>query len=74
MKYNKKEYKYFVIDLNDNLVHSGWEFKEDALDILDELLEGLYTAITSDYKIYTKKYLKNKIYLNNNNNWLKGVK
>tara|TARA_R110002020_G_scaffold115516_1_gene265548 strand:- start:245 stop:466 length:222 start_codon:yes stop_codon:yes gene_type:complete len=72
--YNKKEYKYYVIDLNDNLIHSAWEYKEDALDVLDELLEGITTAVTSDYKIYSKRYLNNKINLNDNNNWLKGVK
>tara|TARA_Y100001937_G_scaffold2912_1_gene3789 strand:- start:1583 stop:1807 length:225 start_codon:yes stop_codon:yes gene_type:complete len=74
MKYNKKEYKYYVIDLNDNLIHSGWYYRDDALEALDELLEGIATAVTSDYMIYSKIYLKNKIDLNNNNNWLKGVK
>ena len=52
-----KNYKYFVVDTCDWLVVSGWEYKEDALDHLDELLEGIATAVTGDYKIYTTRYL-----------------
>ena len=57
MKINK-QYKYFVVDTCDWLVVSGWEYKEDALDHLDELLEGTMTAVSGDYKVYTAKYLK----------------
>jgi hypothetical protein len=68
-----KNYKYFVVDTCDWLVVSGWEYKEDALDHLDELLEGIATAVTGDYKIYTTRYLNNKnINPFNNKNWIPG--
>ena len=68
-----KNYKYFVVDTCDWLVVSGWEYKEDALDHLDELLEGITTAVTGDYKIYTTRYLNNKdINPFNDKNWIPG--
>jgi hypothetical protein len=36
---NQKDYKFYVIGLNPqniNKIHSGWEYKEDALDALEE--------------------------------------
>ena len=80
MKYNKKEYKYYVVNINDNLIVSGWEHKEDALDHLDELLEGITTAVTSDYKIYSFNYLQamketylDHIDVNNNDHWEQNI-
>ena len=52
------DYKYFVVDTCDWLIVSGWEYKGDALDHLDELLEGMSTAVTGDYRVYSARYLK----------------
>ena len=61
------EYKYYVFNTIDNLIFSGWEFKEDSIDSLKEVKE----VIDSNFKIYTKSYLENnlKINTNNLNNW-----
>ena len=70
MKINRN-YKYFVVDTCDWLVVSGWEYKEDALENLDDLLEGMSTAVTGDYKIYTARYLNSKdINPFNSDNWI----
>jgi len=70
MKINR-EYKYFVVDTCDWLIVSGWEYKEDALENLDDLLEGWSTAVTGDYKIYTARHLNSKdINPFNPNNWI----
>jgi len=70
MKINR-EYKYFVVDTCDWLIVSGWEYKEDALENLDDLLEGMSTAVTGDYKIYTARYLNSKdINPFNPDNWI----
>ena len=36
--YNRKEYKYWVV-LPNGKIHSAWEYREDALDALNDCKE-----------------------------------
>ena len=47
------EYKYYVFNNIDNLIFSGWEFKEDSIDSLKEVKE----VIDSNFKIYIWLFL-----------------
>jgi len=62
-KINQKDYAFYVFNIKINKINSGWEFKEDANEAIEEL-EG------SDFKVYTKKYLLSKgINPDDNINW-----
>ena len=37
-KINQKSYKFWVVV--DNKIQSGWEFEEDAMDMLNDLPQG----------------------------------
>lgn len=65
-KYNQKDYQFYVV-VNDK-IHSGWEYREDAQDMVDEIKEDGTKA-----KIYKKAGLK-KLNLNpdNNKDWKEG--
>ena len=56
---SNKDYKYFVVDIIEGLdILSGWEYKEDALDSMNELKEELeYNTINEELKVYTRRYL-----------------
>lgn len=65
-KYNQKGYEFYVVV--NNKIQSGWEYREDAQDMVDELKENGTKA-----KIYKKAGLK-KLGLNpdNNKDWKEG--
>ena len=65
-KINQKDYKYYVFDLVKSKINTGWEFRSDAQDALDDL------GSDSQYKkIYTGTYLKHSLHVDpeDNNNW-----
>jgi len=49
-KYNQKDYKFYVVV--DGKIESGWEYKEDAKEQLDELPNG------KKGRVYAKSFLK----------------
>ncbi|MFW6312216.1 MAG: hypothetical protein ACOC1K_08300 [Nanoarchaeota archaeon] len=59
-KYNQKGYEFYVVV--NNKIQSGWEYREDAQDMEDELKENGKKA-----KIYKKQGLK-KLDLDPDNN------
>lgn len=63
-KYNQKTYKYYVV--SKGKIQSGWDYKEDAKDMLEDLPISAGSA-----KIYKEAGLK-KLGLNadDNKNWL----
>ena len=60
-----KEYKFFVCNVIEGLeVLCGWEYKEDALDDMNELKEVYeFNCINEELKVYTKRYI-NTLYKN----------
>ena len=62
-EWSNKDYKFFVCDTYDGLdIISGWEYKEDAKDSLNdelEICEDLFYNV--ELKVYTRKYLNNLI-------------
>ena len=62
-EFNNKDYEYFVCDIYDGLdIISGWEYKEDARDSLNdelEICEDLNYNV--ELKVYTRRYLNNLI-------------
>ena len=57
---NNEEYKFFVVDtLEGYNILSGWDYKEDALDSMNEFKDELdYNCINSELKVYTRRYLE----------------
>jgi hypothetical protein len=51
-KYDRKAYKFFVLDLVSNRIVSGWEYNEDARDFVKE-----QETQTENFKVYTRAYL-----------------
>lgn len=53
-------YKFFVVNTIDGIeTISGWEYKEDAIDSMNDLKEEFdYNNINEELKIYTKRHLK----------------
>tara|TARA_R100001594_G_C3897067_1_gene229907 strand:+ start:292 stop:510 length:219 start_codon:yes stop_codon:yes gene_type:complete len=72
MKINN-EYKYFVICNESHMIVAGNEFKDDAMDVMDELNDEYYSPL---YKTYTASYIINKLNINpfNSNNWTNPTK
>jgi len=59
-KYNQKDYKFYVFA--NGKIYSGWEYKEDAQDGLEDAPTGA--------KVLTKKGLSNKgVDVDDNKNW-----
>lgn len=58
-KFNQKEYEFYVVV--QGKIQSGWEYREDAKEMLDDLPSG------TTGKIYKKQGLK-KLGLDPNNN------
>ncbi len=58
-------YKYFIVNIKNNKVESGWEFEPDAKDALSDF-DG-----DKNYKIMTEKGLKNLGIESPKNKWLK---
>ena len=57
---NENDYKYYVVI--DGKIESGWEYREDAKEQLDNIDGG---------KVYTGKYLMGKgLDVNDNGNWI----
>ena len=61
MKGNKMKintnYKYFVYCMDADLVVSGYEYKEDAIDCMDEFNDECYIP---QFRVYTSRYLISK--------------
>jgi len=68
----KKEldYPFYVINIKTNKIASGWEFKEDAQDFINDIKET-HPDKVKDLKIYSKAHLQNKLKIDflNKNNW-----
>lgn len=52
-----KEYKYFVCCVDSDLIVGGYQFKDDAIECMDEFNDECYLP---QYKVYTARYLNNK--------------
>lgn len=62
-KIDQKDYKYYVLCKKSNKILSGWEYREDARDFVEE-------TGRKDLKIYTRSYLKRLgIDPKDNSNW-----
>ena len=58
--YNNKDYRFFIVDVYDKplTILSGWEYKEDARDDLNELQESYENvSYNVDLKIITRTTL-----------------
>lgn len=63
------EYKYFIFDIKEKSILTGWEFKEDAENVLEE--QRSYSDEPSNLTIYTKRQLTSMdIDFTNIKNWL----
>ena len=53
-------YKFFVVNTIDGIeTISGWEYKEDAIDSMNDLKEEFdYNNINEELKIYTRRHIK----------------
>ena len=64
---NNKDYSFFVVHTrNDEIeILSGWEYKEDAIDDMNELKEVYLDSFPIDFypflKVYTKRYINTLI-------------
>ena len=84
MKHDNKNYKFYVYNTETKQVYSGWEYKEDAQDHIDEIKDE-YRAMKEEegdrlildrkmmngFKIYTRKYVLNNLCmdLNDYDSW-----
>ena len=66
-KYNNPDYRYYVVHTENYKIHSGWEYKDDAHDQLNELSDEGQTM----YSVYTARHLKSKcnMYPDSNCDW-----
>ena len=62
------EYKYFIFDTEHNVIVGGNEYKDDAIDCMDEFNDECYCAV---FKVYTAKHLIDRKDINpyNVSNW-----
>ena len=53
---SNKGYKYYVINIDNSQILSGWEYKDDAIDDLKQ--NQLQLFLHSNIKVYTKRAVK----------------
>ena len=60
MKINN-EYKYFVVCTESYMIMAGNEYKEDAIDVMDEMNDMYYSPL---YTVYTASHINNRLNIN----------
>ena len=62
------EYKYFVLDADHNVIVAGYEYKDDAIDCMDDFNDECVCPV---FKVYTAQYLINQKNINpyDTSNW-----
>lgn len=64
-KINNPDYIYYCFDPKKNTIHSGWEYREDAVDAQKEAMESGRIL-----KVLSKRFLLSQgIDPNDNKNW-----
>lgn len=58
-KNNQKDYKFYILHIDKNKIHEGFEFKEDAKDRKKEIIEE-NENLKGKLKVYSLKALKTK--------------
>jgi hypothetical protein len=64
-KYNQKDYKYYVWIPGEEKIVSGWEYREDAKDSLEDLPPSLKRVA----KVSAKSHVAGYVDVGNNENW-----
>ncbi len=53
----EKQYDFFVVDISLDQIHSGWEYKEDAMDMKKDLTKDKKHPDYSEYyRVWTRNF------------------
>ena len=69
-KINQKDYKYYVFNTETNKIAEGFEYQEDAIDRIKELIKESDNLLKGKLRSYARKGLTNRgIDPDLNENW-----
>lgn len=65
-----EDYPFYVVNTKTKKIASGWDYREDAKDFIDDLKET-HPDKVKDLKIFSQSHVKNNLKIDflNQNNW-----